>query len=434
MFATPFGPGTAGAASVPDDDGDQTQVDWSIPNPTVRVSWADDFVTSNPDWPVGEFVAVTVTDGLGALKCETASPVEVVSRPDGFMGFEWWAPCDIVAGDLVTATWEEITTSVEVTPLEILGLDEETELVYGVAALGSVVHVSGGNETSDGWRNVTADGVIPPEHADDFNADDFGWWVADFNEGAVEEPGVDGDGWIDLRPGTGGEAQQSDAEGDDTFAWWGIDEPQMPSFTVQRDNSDVWGHGFEPGDMVLTVDDPTTTGEGFEPDFETTVEVDEGGNFWIWAGEYFTIDPGDVVTVGGKTLTVSGITAEADQLTSTVSGIAELGAPVNAWIHEEGGEGHETTADETDGSWEVTFTSLPPGVAGGAAVPDDDGDHRQEPDEARVHDRYVDQIVLGIEKVPAEPERIGDQRDDELAGDQQVGEIVGQVVGDGDRH
>ncbi len=70
----------------------------------------------------------------------------------------------------------------------------------------------------------------------------------------------------------------------------------------------------------------------------------------------------------------------------------------------------------------------------GDDVAGDDGDHRGVPGEAGADDGDVDAVRRGAEEVPAEPERIGGERDDVLALDQEIAEIVREMVGDRDGH
>src|SRR6266545_3950636 len=61
-----------------------------------------------------------------------------------------------------------------------------------------------------------------------------------------------------------------------------------------------------------------------------------------------------------------------------------------------------------------------------------DGDHGGEPGEAGAHRADIGPIPRRAEEIPADAEGIRGQRDDELALDQEEGEVVGQVIRDGD--
>ena len=65
---------------------------------------------------------------------------------------------------------------------------------------------------------------------------------------------------------------------------------------------------------------------------------------------------------------------------------------------------------------------------------DDDCNHGGVPNELGVDDADIYGIAPRAEKVPAKPEGVGGERDDELSSDQKVGEIVSQMVGDRDRY
>ena len=366
--------GTEGAAAVTDIDGDQTQTDWRILNPTVRVNPVDDYVTSNNDWPVGAVVTVDVNGGC----VETPT----VTESDGWSGFEvgYAGSCDIQPDNVVTATFNDaingnIVAEVTVLDLSIETVNETTDIenpntVTGFAPLGAQVSVGGGNETQDGWRLVVAsdDTDVPSQG--------LGRWIADFTEAGMDAA-LEGHGWFDIAPGIGGEASLYDPEGDETFVWWGINEPQLPTFTVQRDSGDVWGNGYDPNETLSVF----VNGNSVYGPFE----ADENGDFGIWVGDAVTFAPEQLVKVGTKNHTVSAVEVTAlDPASGAVSGVAEIGANVQVWIHgEDGGEGRETIAngvipDDLDmGTWTVTFTELSPGTEGAAAVIDDDGDRTQ---------------------------------------------------------
>ena len=70
----------------------------------------------------------------------------------------------------------------------------------------------------------------------------------------------------------------------------------------------------------------------------------------------------------------------------------------------------------------------------GDEMPQDNRRYRQIPDELSGDDPDVHFVVCRAEQVPAPAERIGDERDDELARQQEVGKIVGNVIGDRNRH
>ena len=354
-------PGTQGAAAVSDDDGDQTQTDWMILNPTVRANPADDHVSSNGDWPLGATVTVAVDGGC----VETATVMQWDPWSSGFSVDYDGVVCDVAVGAVVTATSGDIATSVTVVPLSIENIDDVTNTVTGLALLGTEVNVGGGNQDQGGWRLVAAnDPVVGSDPA-------MGRWTADFTQAGLSAA-IEGDGWFDIGPGTGGEASIPDTEGDETFVWWNV---ANPSFTVQRDSGDVWGGGFAPdGELSVFVDGISVFGP---------FAADGNGDFGIWVGESFAFAPGQLVEVGSKDLVVSGVEVTTlDPSTGLVAGEAEFGATVQVWVHEENGESYETIADGDSGDpeiglWSVTFLDLSPGTQGAAAVSDDDGDQTQ---------------------------------------------------------
>ena len=72
------------------------------------------------------------------------------------------------------------------------------------------------------------------------------------------------------------------------------------------------------------------------------------------------------------------------------------------------------------------------GEIDGADVADDDGADGCVPRKARTDDADVDAIAGSAEQVPAETERVGQERNDVLALHQQEHEVVRHVVADDD--
>ena len=65
-------------------------------------------------------------------------------------------------------------------------------------------------------------------------------------------------------------------------------------------------------------------------------------------------------------------------------------------------------------------------------VAQEDRRHRGVPGKARVDDRDIDPVAGRPEQIPAEAERVRDKRNDVLALDQQEGEVMREVIADGD--
>jgi hypothetical protein len=74
------------------------------------------------------------------------------------------------------------------------------------------------------------------------------------------------------------------------------------------------------------------------------------------------------------------------------------------------------------------------GQVDGVDMADDYGDHCDPPDGLDAHDADIDRPVGGAEEVPAQSEGIGGLGQDELAGQQQVRQVVGQVIGERNGH
>ncbi|MDH3306928.1 MAG: Ig-like domain-containing protein, partial [Acidimicrobiia bacterium] len=192
---------------------------------------------------------------------------------------------------------------------------------------------------------------------------------------------IDGDGWFDLVPGAGGEASQPDTEGNETFLWWGVNEPQVPTFGVHVQADFVSGGPEWAGPLVTVVAGGETYG----------VPVNSDG-FYLDLTAAHDIVEGDLVTVSDGSYTkehiVTGIEAhEPDATLDTVGGAASAGHGVYVWIHDS--DVYRFVTDSLE--WVADFTAagigqaeqgygefdLVPGTAGGAAEIDDDGDWTQ---------------------------------------------------------
>ncbi|MBI2979086.1 MAG: hypothetical protein HYY38_09790, partial [Rhodospirillales bacterium] len=77
---------------------------------------------------------------------------------------------------------------------------------------------------------------------------------------------------------------------------------------------------------------------------------------------------------------------------------------------------------------------LPMRQIDGDHVADDDGGDHRVPGELGADDGDIDPVAGAAEHVPAGPERIGGERDYVLALDQEEGQVMRQMIGDGDRY
>ncbi len=180
-------PGTAGEASVGDEDGDNTQVDWWLPgDPHFGVSATHDFVEGF-DFG-GDSVAVVFYGADGSMLFAAEAPVnhEDGGRFDLPLGFEF----DVAVGQYVTVSDGIDTKSTYVAPVDFTDVDLDADTVSGVADPGADVNLQGVENLS---RTVTAE--------------DGSWFV-------------DLSGEFDLQAPLLLVADQTDADNDRTFAIW----------------------------------------------------------------------------------------------------------------------------------------------------------------------------------------------------------------------
>ena len=138
--------GTQGAASQRDDDGDQTQVDWSVPNPVFSVDPVTDNVRGD-GWTTGSSVLIQVENQAGTV---VAGPFIASTDEGGRFGFNLFSePAsgfghDVVAGDVVVVedsdSWG--VKDHTVTLLALTDVDVDGDSVSGTAVAGSSVWVN----------------------------------------------------------------------------------------------------------------------------------------------------------------------------------------------------------------------------------------------------------------------------------------------------
>ena len=347
-------PGDSGFVEHPDVDSDSTWADWRVPAPNFAVNPNTDDVWGG-DWPAT--TAVTVFVGA-----DPGDPVYFVNTQiDEGGNLNAHLEYDVASGDTITVTdgvtaWKQHV----ITPLTVDGVDPDTDTVWGTAEPGSNVQVDAWGMA---WRHVDADGT--------------GYWAVDFS---VEPGEGEGEGTADLGPGTQGEARQQDQDMDSTAISWRVPGTFM---RVNPHDDGVWGGEWTPDSTV-----DIYVGEPGDPDFSTSAETDEWGNFGI--GGAYDIVPGDRITVddGATTkettstaLTVDGVDPDMD----VVWGTAEPGTDVQ--VNTGGGDwvGRAATAD-SNGEWSVDFSvsagpehqdrvfDIQAGTDGQAGQYDEDGD------------------------------------------------------------
>ncbi len=291
-----FAQGTFITAHRADEDMDRSQVNHAVPNPRFGVDPTIDHVMGW-EWPANTTVSVYVDAGYVGS-----------TGTDDWGNFNFNSLVDVTEGSVVMVTDGILEKTTIVTALTLTDVNPETDTISGTAAPGSYVHV---------WVH----GMNPAHRL--AAVDGEGNWVADFSVAFGE------DITRDLVPGDSGNANQEDADADQTVIHWNL---TRPNFGVDPDTDELFGADWARGSSVtISIDDPGTPEE---PDFQTTADTDPGwGNFGVWLGDQYDIQPGFNITVtdGDKTalhtvaaLTITSVDPDAD----TVSGTG----PVGEWL------------------------------------------------------------------------------------------------------
>ncbi|MGD1993858.1 MAG: peptide ABC transporter substrate-binding protein, partial [Anaerolineae bacterium] len=357
---------TQGAAYQGDDDGDETQVQWRVPNPHFAARPDEDRV-EGWEWQANATITVTI-DG----QAETATADEW-----GNFWLDLSGSFDLQPGHLVTVTDGAYAKSHTVTGLAVTAVDPATDVVFGTAAEGSRV-----------WVQICHDwGCVQREEF----ADTSGNWSADFGQPGDRD---DEQETYDIQLGTSGDASQEDSDDDRTQIWWRVPNPH---FSARISENQVHGYEWSQGTTVaLTIDDPGTTQS---PDYaaaQTPAPADwDPEQTWIGfdlAEQEFTLQPGHVLTMTDGTtvkthvavdLVVSDIDPDADTVSGTV--------PANSTVQVSGCNdwsctNRHVTADGV-GNWTVDFSvpgeedgeqellDILPGTSGDASVTDEDSDY-----------------------------------------------------------
>lgn len=333
-------PGSSGTINAIDEDGDDTSLNWNVPNPNFSARLTENEVHGY-EWPLGASVTLTINDP------NTPEPVDytdiqtvVVADWDPnqtFVPFRLWEnEFNLEHGMTVNMTDGQTTKSHVVTKLVVTSVDPDTDTVYGTADPGTQVDV--GHIYCDeigcfGFRRV--------------NADENGNWLADFSV-----PGEDGDEQdiIDIGPGTGSEARQCDEDGECTQFGWFVPNPRFTVFPEWE-----WFDGMDwPDGATVTINV-----EG-KPD--CTTKKESWGYFFnggfplgcdVAIGDTVTFTDGETIrTHIVRNLTVSNVNLAED----IVAGTADEGAVVYVWPH---ATGHQLESiANANGNWQVDFTGV----------------------------------------------------------------------------
>ncbi len=336
-------PGTTGEVIESDDDGDHTDIDWRVNDPTLVARPQQDQI-EGLDWPLGELVTLFIND------------VEIDTQTVG--GEPWYIGgsyvlfeldgIDLVPGDVVRLT--HLSATKEHTVINLVQTDYDVE-----------ANTVTGTTNSDG---------------------DIDLWVHPGVEGSFITAAPAGGSWtavfdpFDIVAGDGGAAMQYDDESDATYIDWQI---PLPSFTTYPQSDQIEGHQWHLGDSVvlnINGDDlgtETVIPNPWNPE-ETYVAFDLSGTHDLLPGDHVTLTSGSTVKDHIITdLAVTDIDAGANTITGTTDPDSTL--DVQLWVHP-GVDGSFVFATPAGGSWTADFNpyDLEAGDEGPAVQTDEDGD------------------------------------------------------------
>jgi len=316
--------GDNGWASEPNDTGDQTWVNWNIPNPRIQAYPDSNWVYAY-DWPDGSLLTLTI----GGQATTYEATVQSGSAYFNLMGF------DLQAGDIITLEGGGLTRSMTVGALEVDVINAGTRTVSGTAGNGAEVHVWVNGQPE---QTVTATG---------------GNWTVIFTS---------------LNPGDNGGAREYDSEGNYTQVDWRVQRPW-----IQANVNGRWVQAYDWPDgslLTLTIGGQATT-------YEATVQ--SGSAYFNLMG--FDLQAGQTLTVtdnGSPAIEISYTLkleiTEIDVDLNTIWGIGEPGTDVQVCAGM-GGCIFVTPAAGT-GQWTANFSgsvNLVPGSSGSASQTDLNG-------------------------------------------------------------
>jgi Carboxypeptidase regulatory-like domain len=263
-------------------------------------------------------------------------------------------PDGVLPGFVVTMTDGEATRVVHTTELVWTGTDTEAETVFGTAGAGT-------------WIEVRAHG--PQEAMRMVQADGNGDWVADFS---VPGPGEFEGDILNLEPGYHGRAVEFEygVPDDGTLAYWSIDEPPQPEFTIiaQPDHEWVFSFGWGVGvEVTLYIDENNDPYDGsylFSSTQTTFDNLDDPGigyvNFSGWEPIDLAPDMFVIVTDGSvvETLQVESLSVDQwDETAVTVSGTAPPNREVGVGVHQPYGDFWQVVMSDANGDWSADFSA-----------------------------------------------------------------------------
>ena len=361
-------PGSNGWAADRDEDGDQTWLDWNVPNPFL-IAFPENEAVEGWEWPDGTVVHLTVDDPQTELspdfEQDKVVAVTTWGDPRTYTRFDFADLYDLKVGDIVTVTDGMTYRTHIVQNLSVTVMDAATDTITGQANPGAVVVV-----WPHGFDQVATVQVTAGED---------GTWLANLT------------GLHDLVGGTGGRSQIVDEAGNATAVDWNVPNPFI---SVRLDGNTVTGYDWPlETNITLTIDDPATTYTSV--DYFATGQMTQApwGETIVYfeLNDLYTVKPGDIVTLQGgghiRSHTVfHGLSFDsADVAADTISGTALDGASIQVNQCDDSGCADRYLENVMGGTWTVDFSvegprdeekvlrDLQPGMGGEVWQFDEDG-------------------------------------------------------------
>jgi hypothetical protein len=340
-----FAPGVSGSAVEFDPDGDQTRMDWSVPNLTLEVHPQDDWVYAF-GWDKGVKLTLSVADARG----------NHLGNFTTIVGGSPWDPdypradftqtdFDFQPGQVLTVSGSGLTIAYTIQNPKVTRIDMVADTISGTGTPGERMHICANlpDQCIERWTTI----------------DEHGNWVVNFN--TPSDPS-DSPGSFTLQPGSTGWAVEIDAPGNQTWAdgWW------RPIITLnvnpQHDWLDVYGLdvGFE---VTLSIADvrgnllgnytATVAENSYDPNFPQADFSQTG----------FDFKPGQVLTVSWhgftKTYTIQNPkVTKIDVIADTISGTGTPGDQVHLCANLNGQCNEERWESiDKNGNWVISFAA-----------------------------------------------------------------------------
>ncbi len=249
--------GSTGEVIEPDEDGDHTDIDWGIFNPSLTAHPDDDRVEGSY-WPLG----ANVTLNINGTDIETKPVGSAPWNPNETYVEFILAAHDLTVGDLVKLSYGTTTKEHIVFDLDVTNVDAAADTVSGTTNQSYDIQL---------WVHPGVDGSFKTL------APTAGSWTAYFNP-------------LDLVPGTAGPAVQCEDDGDCTWVEWWV--PYTLTIVVNGS-----------GNVVST---PNSSGYRPDSNVQLNAIADAGWTFSVWSGDLVSTDNPITVTMdANKTVTAN---------------------------------------------------------------------------------------------------------------------------------